>query len=119
MNGPGDLSIEEYPWPDLEPGALLMKVEYCGICGTDKHAYRGELVHLKGTEAEFSTAFPLIPGHEMVGTVAEITPGAVTNIEYGGQALEVGDRIAVAPSVLCGHCYYCRHPNGYPYCVNQ
>ena len=41
MRGPGHIGVERFPYPDVGPGAVLMKIEYSGICGTDKHTYPG------------------------------------------------------------------------------
>ena len=73
--GPGKMETRSYPYPELsEPGSAIMKMEMAGICGTDKHTYRGETSQYAGTDAETSTPFPIIPGHENVGTIVEIYP---------------------------------------------
>ena len=56
MTKPGSMEVQEFPWPVLEPGAMLLKIEYCGICGTDKHTFRGETVQYKGTPAESTSS---------------------------------------------------------------
>ncbi len=113
---PGRYEIQEFPLPKLEDGALLMKVEMSGICGTDKHTYQGETKQYAGTAAEMSTPFPIIQGHENVGIVAEITPSAAKNIEFYGQELKVGDRIVHCPDIVCGKCYYCTHIHSFLWC---
>ena len=57
--------------------------------------------------------FPLIQGHENVGTVAAIG-GDGKYTEFEGSPLQVGDRVVVGANVSCGYCYYCRHD--FPYC---
>ena len=52
MKAPGRLEVERFPMPDPGPGAVLMKVTYSGICGTDKHTYRGESRQYAGTDHE-------------------------------------------------------------------
>ena len=42
MTGPGELEVRAFPVPEPEPGAVLMRVRLSGICGTDKHTFRGE-----------------------------------------------------------------------------
>ena len=91
--------------PEPQEGAVLMQVSYSGICGTDKHTFRGETEQYAGTEYERSTPFPIIQGHENVGVVAEITPTAAERIEFYGRRLAVGDRITMCPDVVCGRCY--------------
>jgi len=39
MIKPGEIQLREFPWPKLEEGSILIKIEMSGICGTDKHAY--------------------------------------------------------------------------------
>ncbi len=98
--------------PDPAPGAVLMKVTYSGICGTDKHTYRGESKQYAGTDHERDIIYPLICGHENVGVVAAIGGGdSIADSE--GRPLRVGDRIVPAANVPCGHCIFCL--NGYPY----
>jgi threonine dehydrogenase-like Zn-dependent dehydrogenase len=116
---PGRLEIQEFPLPRLEDGALLLKMELSGICGTDKHTYRGEVLQYSGTGAEMRTPFPIIPGHENVGVVAEITPLARHRLEFDGQTLAEGDRLVMCPDVVCGHCHYCRYGAGYLWCDNM
>jgi L-iditol 2-dehydrogenase len=93
------LKIVDYPKPKLEPNAILMKMELCGICGTDMHIYDGNM----------KIPFPVIPGHEWVGVIEEIGEKA-KNKEVKGNPLEMGDRITVVPGTnrYCGECYYCR-----------
>lgn len=89
-----------------------MKVLYSGICGTDKHTYRGESKQYAGTDHEREIVYPLICGHENVGVIAAIG-GADSIADSEGQPLHVGDRIVPAANVPCGHCIFCL--NGYPY----
>ena len=110
---PYHVELREYAIPALRPGGLLMQVEMSGICGTDKHTYRGETTQYGGTVNEQTSPFPLIPGHENVGLVADITPGVV---DFYGEPLRVGDRITMCPDVVCGKCYNCRHIFAYSWC---
>jgi len=80
--------------PDPAPGAgeVLVRVHACGVCRTDLHVVDGELPDAKS---------PIIPGHEIVGTVA--ARGA------GVDALLIGDRVGVPwLGRTCGTCGYCR-----------
>jgi L-iditol 2-dehydrogenase len=110
MRGPGRIGVERFPYPDVGPGAVLIKIEFSGICGTDKHTFRGETKQYAGTAHEIDIEFPLICGHENVGVVAE-TGGVVLDSE--GVALRPGDRIVPAANVACGSCFFCR--GGFPY----
>jgi threonine dehydrogenase-like Zn-dependent dehydrogenase len=109
---PHQLEVREYPFPQiLEPGAVLLKMLASGICGTDKHTYRGETEQYVGTEYERSTPFPIIQGHENVGIIAGIGDGGA--LAFDGTALQPGDRVVPAPNRACGHCHMCAR--GFPY----
>jgi len=119
MVAPGKLEFQEVPYPDhLEPGAVVVKMEMSGICGTDKHAYKGEITLYGGTETEQDMVFPSIHGHENAGIVVEMN-GRGEEIEYSGKPLKVGDRVTNCPNVICGECWYCRSVHGYPFCPNH
>jgi L-iditol 2-dehydrogenase len=110
MVGPRELAMQTFAVPNVEPGAVLMRVIYSGICGTDKHTYRGETKQYAGTPHERSITYPLICGHENVGIV-ETTGGDIKDSEGG--LLRPGDRIVPAANVPCGACIACA--NSYPY----
>jgi len=118
MTGPGRIVTQEFPYPEVGEGAMVIALELCGLCGTDKHTYRGETTQYGGTPAETTTPFPIVPGHEIVGTVAEIGRRARTRLEYTGKELSIGDRVVMCPDILCGRCYYCRNSFGFPLCEN-
>lgn len=119
MTGPGQVELQEFPWPkDLEPGALIAKVEMAGICGTDKHAFDGDTTLYGGTEAEQDMVYPHVPGHENSAIVVEMN-GKGSDIEYSGKDLKIGDRITHCPNVICGHCWYCRRIHAYPFCPDH
>ena len=107
------MELREYQVPPLPEGGLLMKVEMSGICGTDKHTFRGETTQYGGTVNEQTSPFPLIPGHENVGIVVEASAGKT---DFYGHPIREGDRITMCPDVVCGECYQCRHIFGYTWC---
>ena len=88
--GVNDVRVETVPVPKIEAGELLIRVNTCGICGTD----------LKKI-ATGSHSAPRIFGHETSGVVAQL--GA----KVKGYA--VGDRVSVFHHIPCGECYYCAH----------
>jgi L-iditol 2-dehydrogenase len=90
--GPGKVACEEVPYPNLPSDGLILRVEACGICGSDLRTYRYGL--RIDTESQ-------ILGHEIAGVVAEVGRDVP---DY-----TVGDRLAVAADVHCYKCYYCRH----------
>ncbi|PYQ53407.1 MAG: Zn-dependent alcohol dehydrogenase, partial [Acidobacteria bacterium] len=86
--GKGDLRVEEVPVPEPGPGEMLVRVEACGICGTDiKKIEKGLLPG------------PRIFGHEICGTVARLGAGT--------QRFREGDRVVVHHHVPCRRCFYC------------
>ncbi|MCE2452656.1 MAG: alcohol dehydrogenase catalytic domain-containing protein, partial [Nitrospinae bacterium] len=68
---PGEIALREYPMPEIEDDALLMKVSAVGVCGSDKHMYGGNL----------NLAWPVIPGHEFSGIVEKMGPLANANMK--------------------------------------
>lgn len=93
--GPGEaFSLQRFPVPDLEPGAILARVAMAGICGSDLHAWRGE-TRGAGTAA----------GHEMVGRVERLGEGVRTDSR--GQPLREGDRVVYAYFYPCRRCPVC------------
>lgn len=114
---PGRFEIREYPLPDPAPGCALVKMEVSGICGTDKHTFQGYVGQYGGSGTPRPVPFPIIQGHENVGTIAAIGgDGRYTDFE--GATLQIGDRVIVGPNVSCGTCYYCRHDFPYYCCEN-
>ena len=92
----GNFVISEYPVPDPAPGSLLMKIELCGVCGTDVHTWQSKDIGLE---------YPISLGHEIVGTVAALGKGVTS--DYIGRFLKEGDRIGIIPAIHCHKCYFC------------
>lgn len=114
---PRRYEIHEYPLPEPTPGCVLVKMEVSGICGTDKHTYQGYVGQYGGSGTPRSIPFPIIQGHENVGSIAAI--GEVGTLrDFEGVPLRVGDRVIVGPNVSCGICYYCTHSFPYFCCEN-
>jgi L-iditol 2-dehydrogenase len=113
MHEPGRLSVERFPEPDPGPGAVVLRVHYSGICGTDKHTWRGETLQYAGTDHERPVPYPLICGHENVGEIHSIGPGPAP-VDHLGRTLSVGDRVVPAPNLTCGRCRFCLGES-YPY----
>jgi threonine dehydrogenase-like Zn-dependent dehydrogenase len=110
---PGKYEIREYPLPEPAAGCVLIRMEMSGICGTDKHTFQGYTAQYGGRQLEF----PIIQGHENVGTIAAIG-GDGKYADFEGMALREGDRVVVGANVACGECYYCRHDFPY-YCCEK
>jgi L-iditol 2-dehydrogenase len=84
----GDLAAVDVPVPEPKSGAVLVRVLAAGICGTDRHLFKGE----------FPCAPPVILGHEFCGEVVAVGEGVT---------LPVGTRIACDPNIACGTCDQC------------
>lgn len=97
--GAKNVEFIDIPKPTATPGHVVVKVAYCGICGTDVHAYQMSGIF----------NWEVILGHEAVGYVEEVGEGVT--------CVKVGDRVAVGPPGDCGECYSCNtgNPNT---CVN-
>lgn len=112
---PGQLELRRYPYPvELEPGAVVLRMLASGICGTDKHTFKGETQQYAGTDHASSTPFPIVQGHENLGVIAEIGAGGAT--AFDGSPLAVGDRVVPAPNRSCGECEYCVGDFPYYFC---
>jgi 2-desacetyl-2-hydroxyethyl bacteriochlorophyllide A dehydrogenase len=93
---PGQLTVTEAADPAPDQGELVIQVGACGICGTDVHIADGEFP---------PTPYPIIPGHEFAGRIVARGSG----IPDGWRD---GERVAVDPSLFCGHCRACRAGRG-------
>ena len=85
------LSVTDIEVPAVRPRDLLVRVQSCGICGSDIHGYDGS----SGRRIP-----PLVMGHEAAGIVEE-TGNEVTGFQPG-------DRVTFDSTVSCGDCFYCR-----------
>jgi len=83
--------LKEVPTPKCHEDGLLIKVKACAICGTDIKIYHSGHKHIVP---------PRITGHEVSGEIVEVGKN-VTDFA-------VGQRVAIAPAVPCGTCYYCK-----------
>lgn len=113
MEGPGKIVVREFPVPEPEPGAAVIAMHLSGICGTDKHTFRGESKQYAGTPHELDIEYPLICGHENVGIV--VATGGLVH-DNSGTPLKEGDRVVPAANVPCRRCYYCLNSFPYYYC---
>jgi L-iditol 2-dehydrogenase len=89
--GPRKFEVKDISAPTVPDDGLILKTEACGVCGSDLRRWR------EGPPPGVKT---IVPGHELAGTVVEVGP----ELEH----YQVGDRLAIAPDVHCGRCYYCQ-----------
>ncbi|PZV37593.1 iditol 2-dehydrogenase [Mesorhizobium kowhaii] len=85
----GSIALREVDKPDIGPDELLVRVEACGVCGTDRHLFHGE----------FPCTPPVTPGHEFSGIVEAIGKSV--------SGFAVGDRVTGDPNIACGRCAHC------------
>ena len=105
MTAPGKFEVRRYPYPEVDDVSMVIELEMCGLCGTDKHTFRGETVQYAGTPAESHTPFPIIPGHVSVGTADKVR-GDVRGVD--GAAIAEGDRLVFFDvHRTCGRCRAC------------
>lgn len=100
--GPQDIKYEDVPIKPMQDGEIIVKIMSALTCGTDVKTYRrGHPVLIKNIPSGF--------GHEFSGIVDRVSD-SVKNVK-------VGDRVAVANSAPCGHCFYCKREE-YNLCEN-
>lgn len=92
ITGPGELRMAETGPAPLRPGWARIQVRACGVCGTDAH-------YLDGMALPPGVAYPLVPGHEVAGTVTEINGDAAD--------VRVGDLVLPHLIIPCGTCDAC------------
>jgi (R,R)-butanediol dehydrogenase/meso-butanediol dehydrogenase/diacetyl reductase len=104
-HGRRDIRVEQYPDPP-PPGRneMRIRVDWCGICGTDLEEYVNGPLYIPVDRPDKLTGrkAPMVIGHELVGTVVERGPGVTE--------FDLGDRVAPDTLLFCGECWYCaRH----------
>jgi L-iditol 2-dehydrogenase len=85
----GQIAVGQQVTPQIESGKSVVKILACGICGTDRHVYKGEYPSTK----------PVILGHEFGGVID--TPAV-------GSKFSKGDLVSVDPNIVCGVCIDCK-----------
>jgi L-iditol 2-dehydrogenase len=87
--GVDDVRVERVPVPEIGVGEVLVRIDTCGICGTDlKKIHTG------------SHSAPRVFGHEMAGTIVKVGDGVT--------GFAVGERVMAFHHIPCGECFYCR-----------
>ncbi len=93
LGAPRSLSRRRFPLPEVNEDDAVLRVEACGLCGTDHELYTGAL----------APGFPFVPGHEAVGVIESIGPAAAERWQVAE-----GDRVAVECFQSCRRCAPCR-----------
>ncbi|AMX97441.1 zinc-dependent alcohol dehydrogenase family protein [Mesorhizobium ciceri] len=85
----GGITLRDVDMPDIGADELLVRIEACGVCGTDRHLFHGE----------FPCTPPVTPGHEFSGIVEAIGTSV--------SGFAIGDRVTGDPNIACGRCAHC------------
>jgi L-iditol 2-dehydrogenase len=91
LTSPRTLELREIQEPNVPDDGLVMEIKACGICGSDLRRWN---------EGPPPNSQGIVPGHEAAGFV--------TKVGNKCHHFAVGDRIAIAPDIRCGQCYYCK-----------
>src|SRR3990170_2985421 len=94
LQGVGRLELVDVPEPEPGPGELKLRVRYCGVCGSDLHEFRSNLITIL-----INRQNPIM-GHEFSASVVGMGPGV--------EGFAVGDLVVVNPGEPCGECRYCK-----------
>ena len=108
LTSPKHIEVKEFPIPEtLEDDDILVRVEGCGVCGTDVHEWKGDPFGL----------IPVVLGHEGTGEVIGL--GKNVKFDTAGNPIKVGDKL-VTSVISCGECQICRnHPANTNLCDKQ
>lgn len=87
------MALGAAPMPQVGPKDVLIRMKFCGICGSDVHFY-------EHGEPEFPDVYPFILGHEGAGEVVAVGAEVTTH--------KAGDRVCMEPGITCGTCEWCR-----------
>lgn len=101
------IEVKEFPMPEVGDNDILVRVEGCGVCGTDVHEWKGDPFGI----------IPVVLGHEGTGEIVAL--GKNIKCDTAGRPLKVGDKL-VTSVISCGECGICRlHPGHTNLCDNQ
>lgn len=107
LTAPKHFEVKQFPIPEIGDDDILVKVEGCGVCGTDVHEWKGDPFGY----------IPLVLGHEGTGEVVQL--GRNVKCDTQGHPIHVGDKL-VTSVICCNECYNCRNrPEAPNLCENQ
>jgi len=107
LTAPKRIEVKEFAVPEVGPDDILVKVEGCGVCGTDVHEWRQDPFGI----------IPVTLGHEGTGEI--IALGKNVKFDTAGNPIKVGDKL-VTSVISCGECFVCRnHPANTNLCDKQ
>lgn len=88
------IEIQDRPMPKISESEVLVKIEYCGVCGSDVHFFEDGCIGAR------QVVYPQVLGHEASGEI--VTVGK--NVKH----LQPGAKVVIEPGIPCGHCEFCR-----------
>lgn len=97
IQSPQTSALRTLPMPEVKPSDVLIRVAYTGICSTDLEVYEGSLGYYKEGRAQY----PIVPGHEFSGVVAQVGANVTT--------VRIGDRVVGECVLSCRSCAACQH----------
>ena len=97
--GKGRIEMRDFPVREITADEMLIRVEGCGICGTDVHEFKGDPMGLA----------PLVLGHEGTGEIIRL--GSNIRQDSAGKKVKLGDRIVTSVNA-CGKCDACLYTPG-------
>jgi (R,R)-butanediol dehydrogenase/meso-butanediol dehydrogenase/diacetyl reductase len=103
FHGRRDVRLDEVPEPVVRPGHVKVRVDWCGICGSDMHQYLAGPINmpLPGKPHPLTgETIPVTMGHEFAGEIVDVGEGV--------SGVGIGDRAAIEPIYRCGKCPQCR-----------
>lgn len=107
LTSPKHIEVKEFEIPKLQDNDILVKVEGCGVCGTDVHEWKGDPFGI----------IPVTLGHEGTGEIVYL--GKNIKTDTAGKPIKVGDKV-VTSVISCGECHICRnHPANTNLCDKQ
>ncbi|WP_078808812.1 2,3-butanediol dehydrogenase [Selenihalanaerobacter shriftii] len=111
-HGRNDIRIDEVAIPKVNSGEVKIKIEWCGICGSDLYEYKSGPLFIPESKSHPLTGrkAPVILGHEIAGEVVEVA--------HDVKEIQVGDRVTVEPIRSCGTCVQCNE-GYYNLCSNR
>ncbi|MFI5394303.1 MAG: 2,3-butanediol dehydrogenase [Candidatus Binatia bacterium] len=98
-HAPGNVRIDSVPEPQAEPGTVVVRVEWCGLCGTDLHEYTHGPVLIPSRPHPLTGKVPPVTlGHEFCGRVTAVGAGA---------GFAIGDSVTANACLVCHECSWC------------
>jgi threonine dehydrogenase-like Zn-dependent dehydrogenase len=100
LSGNREITIHEFPVPEIDDESILLGIGLTGVCGSDLHRYQD-------VGRSMDLALPVVMGHEISGRILKLGRRA-NEVMNADQPLREGDRVVVYAQRPCGRCFWCR-----------